>query len=715
MGGVVKGAFNVVKSVAKFGVNMVKSVVRNPLPVIATIGLSFAAPGIASAMGFTKPLSSLTGVSGSTMFGKTLVNAVGRAAITAATGGNMSSIVAAGITPFFNSPMFADALGGLGGGTVGASLNKITNFIQTPLTKIFGPTFGDIFTSALGDSSVAGLVAAVTGQDIVKAMGSEFAVSAVGATLARSWNNLKTEVPRLLQTEADIEQKALDAKIKKDTTPVIGKVESLQYSINKNITEANSYVEEYNKLEGLAKIASDNANYYADLANNSSSQGEFDFNEQQFKKYEAEYLDYIPKLDNIANTINQLYVPSINNEKAILEAEYNNPESKALIDDYISRANEVGQLSKDYELGLGKVLAENADFKMTSAIARGDFAEASKFYNEFEGINKHLLVVDPNAITVAPSIDLSSQNLLRDIYSTSDETLKNQLIAQANLNQQFNEIRTNAPPVVIPTPPTVPETPAPEEPSIVDAVAEAPTPTEPTPTQPPVQPTPVEPTPVQPTVPETPAPVVTTPQPPIVPETPVTDDRAPGYADLPTLPEEGIGQPAPPAPTTPTTPPSGSGSSTIGNIVSGVGNVAGNILENALIGAGTNAVVNEILGNEPPRRPPINRPRPPAKVDVSTLRPYTGSMFGQPTTPTTPPAGGLPTTPPAKVDPSTLTPYTGSLSFLGQTTTPPTNTTTQTPSGGLQSNQTQTPPTKVDVSRLTPVTDTNWLKSLGIA
>jgi hypothetical protein len=185
------------------------------LPVIATIGLSFAAPGIASAMGFVKPLSSLTGVTGSTVFGKTLVNAVGRAAIAAATGGNLSSIVAAGITPFVNSSIFQDALGGLGGGTVGSSLNKITNFIKTPLTEVFGETFGNIFTGALGDSSVAGLVAAVTGQDIVKAMGSEFATSAVSATLARSWNTLKTEVPRLLQTEADIEQKALDAKIKK--------------------------------------------------------------------------------------------------------------------------------------------------------------------------------------------------------------------------------------------------------------------------------------------------------------------------------------------------------------------------------------------------------------------------------------------------------------------------------------------------------------------
>jgi len=90
----------------------------------------------------------------------------------------------------------------------------------------------------------------------------------------------------------------------------------------------------------------------------------------------------------------------------------------------------------------------------------------------------------------------------------------------------------------------------------------------------------------------------------------------------------------------------------------------------------------------------------------------TGSMFGTPTTTPTTPVGGLPTTPPAKVDPSTLTPYTGSLAFLGQTTP---NTTTQTPSGGLQSTQTQTPPTKVDVSQLTPVTDANLLKSLGIA
>lgn len=682
MGGVVKGAFGVVKSVAKFGINMVKSVIKNPLPTIATIALGVYAPQIAGSLGLSKT------------WGTTIVNSIGRAAITAANGGKLSSIVAAGITPFFNSPEFSKAIGSLGGGTVSKALTSVNDFIKTPLVNVFGPDWGSTFAGAIGDSSMAGLVAAVSGEDIAAAMGSELATSIVGKGIAKTWNNLKTEVPKLLQAEVDIEQKALDAKIMRDTTPTIGKVSSLQYSINKNVTEANELIEEYNSIEKVA-------NTYLEAANNATSQAEFDANEKA-------YYEQARKLDNIANTINQLYVPSINEEKILLENEYNT--NKSVIDDYISRIDEVGQLSKSYELGVGKVLAENADFKMTDAIARGDFTEASKFYNDLENINKSLLEIDPNTITVSPSIDISSQTLLKDIYSTADETLKNQLIAQANLNQQFNDIRANAP-ITTPVTPTVPETsapvePTPEEPKLPEVVTETPTPT-------------------QPTIPETPAPVEPTPVTPVVPETPVTDDRAPGYADLPTLPEGGIGQPTPSVPTAPTTPtttpPSGTGSNIIDNVIGGAGNLLENainktptVIENALIGGATNAVVNEILGNEPPKRPTINKPRPPAKADVGTLKPYTGSLFGQSTTPTTP-VGGLPTTPPTKVDPSSLTPYTGPLSFLGQTTTPPTNTTTQTPSGGLQSTQTQTPPTKVDVSQLTPVTDTNLLKSLGIA
>jgi tetratricopeptide (TPR) repeat protein len=662
MGGLVKGAFNAIKSVAKFGINMVKSVIKNPLPTIATIALGFYAPQFAQFSGLTKTFGKVAG--------ELIVNGLGRAAITAANGGSLSSVVAAGITPYFNSPSFQNALGSIGGGALGEAIKGASKFVNTNLSSVFGDTLGGIFTGALGDSTMAGLVAAVSGDDIVAAMGSELVSSAVSSGIAKSWNTLKTEVPKLLETEAEIKTKYNRAL---DSQDFIDQVKRQQDVVNNLAEEIGAPSVKYQQLKSEydAKLAQydaavaiedvDTANRIADELNTNTI--------PKLEELVANYGDFADTY--VASNL----MPQYEQAKSYLDSLINN--NKSLIDDYVSDVTDLGSLQKSYELGANKIFAENAEFKMTEAIARGNFTEASNFYKELENFNKDILELDPNAITVTPSIDVNAQTLLKDIYSTSDETLKNQLIAQANLNQQFNDIRTNAP-VITPTPPTAPETPAP------------------------VQPTPVT---------------------PVVPETPTTDNRAPGYADLPTLPEGGIGQPTPSVPTTPTTPSTGTGSNIIDNVIGGAGNILENainkvptVIENALVGGATNAVVNEILGNEPPTRPTIptiNKPRPPAKADVSTLRPYTGSLFGE-TTPTTP-IGGLPTTPPSKVDPSTLIPYTGSLSVLGQTTTPPTNTTTQTPSGGLQSTQTQTPPTKVDVSRLTPVTDTNLLKSLGIA
>jgi len=184
MGGVVKGVFNVVKSVVKYGINMVKSVIKNPLPTIASIGLSIYSGGISSALGLDKIFSEATG--------KLLVNSIGRAAISAANGGSLSSIVAAGITPYFNSPSFQNALGSLGGGAVGEAIKGASNFVNTNLSSVFGDTLGSIFTGALGDSTMAGLVAAVSGDDIVAVMGSELVSSAVSSGIGRAWDSLKT-------------------------------------------------------------------------------------------------------------------------------------------------------------------------------------------------------------------------------------------------------------------------------------------------------------------------------------------------------------------------------------------------------------------------------------------------------------------------------------------------------------------------------------------
>jgi hypothetical protein len=46
---------------------------------------------------------------------------------------------------------------------------------------------------------MAGVIAAVSGQDIIEVMGPEFVSSAVLQGIGKTWNTLKTEVPKLLQ------------------------------------------------------------------------------------------------------------------------------------------------------------------------------------------------------------------------------------------------------------------------------------------------------------------------------------------------------------------------------------------------------------------------------------------------------------------------------------------------------------------------------------
>ena len=367
----------------------------------------------------------------------------------------------------------------------------------------------------------------------------------------------------------------------------------------------------------------------------------------------------------VYNTLAPTYNSQVDSFNYLLE------QNKGLLDD-VMQAN---TLQKQLDGLYANFGATSSNFDLMDALEKGDFDTASKAYKNLNTYNAVYAQVNPNLPTVSPSISANQISLLDQIASATDDATKNQLYSQAS--QAFADFKA----------PTTATTPT--------------TPTETTPT------TPAETTPT--------APVETTPTTPPTGTGTTTGTSTNPYENLPKLPEDGIGQPTPPTPSTgtgstgtTTTPSTGSN---LGNYLTNVGS---NILGNITQGVIGNEIINEILGNKPPTRPTINKPRPPAKVDVGTLRPYTGSLFGESTTTPTTPIGGLPTTPPAKVDPSTLTPYTGSLSVLGQTT-PPTNTTTQTPSGGLQSTQTQTPPTKVDVSRLTPVTDANLLKSLGIA
>jgi hypothetical protein len=398
MGGVVKGAFNVVKSVAKFGINMVKSVIKNPLPTIATIALGFYAPQFAQFSGLTKTFGKVAG--------ELIVNGLGRAAITAANGGSLSSVVAAGITPYFNSPSFQNALGSIGGGALGEAIKGASKFVNTNLSSVFGDTLGGIFTGALGDSTMAGLVAAVSGDDIVAAMRSELVSSAVSSGIAKSWNTLKTEVPKLLETEAEIKTKYNRAL---DSQDFIDQVKRQQDVVNNLAEEISAPSVKYQQLKSEydAKVAEyDAAVARNDITTANSIADEVNANIfPPLEEFVANYGDFADTY--VASTL----MPQYESAKAYLDSLINN--NKSLIDDYISDVTDLGSLQKSYELGANKIFAENAEFKMTEAIARGNFTEASNFYKELENFNKDILELDPNAITVTPSIDVNAQTLLK--------------------------------------------------------------------------------------------------------------------------------------------------------------------------------------------------------------------------------------------------------------------------------------------------------------
>jgi hypothetical protein len=636
--------------------SVVEVIIDNALPILETVALT-AVLGPAG-LGLSKLTATV----------------ISRVAVTALNGGSLIDVATAGLTPMLPSI----------GSALGINLDA-SGFITKSVGDLLGNgTLANIVAGAIGEGTTAGVMAAITGGDVLKAATMAGLSDVVGKGLSKTWDTAREYIPALAEFQDSIKSGYDKLTGEPETLSTIKTMADLETELTGTAKKYNDILQKYQDTKYIYDIEVDRFNEFKD-ANDISQANSMAklINEGSGKT-----------LNDLGNELNSLYGDY---DTKNLEFQDFLKTNQATIEYAAPLIQEISNYQSQYDLFDNKIKADYANYAMSESVFKGDFVKASDYLKEYNDANAKIAKLDPDAM-VGHDLGNEQLDMLSKIASTTDEATRQQLISQAKLDPVFAEIMSG---------------PAPDYSKIKPIESTPPT------TQTPI---PVDTTPVTPTTPTTPTPVT-----PVVPETPPTDERAPGYADLPTLPEDGIGQPAPSVPTTPpnsTLPPSSGG--TIGSIGSSIANQVGNIvtnlpntITNAVTGNLVGQITNEILGgNEPPKRPTINKPRPPAKADVGTLRPYTGSLFGEttttPTTPTTP-VGGLPTTPPAKVDPSSLTPYTGPLSFLGQTTTPPTNTTTQTPSGGLQSTQTQTPPTKVDVSRLTPVTDTNLLKSLGIA
>ena len=601
-----------VKAVAKAVGSVVKAVVSNPLQVIETVALTAiagpAGAAISEATGATTAAIGSTAFwSGAATTGITeatatmLVNSVGRAAIAAANGGSMASIVGGAIAPILSNPSIQQSI-------LGTSVNSAISPVVNNIIK--DPTIANIITGAVGNATVSGAVAGITGQNVADAALGAGLGSAVSQTVNRLWNNIK-QAPQATQLTTDYANKYQQYQ-NLGAAPILDKANILQNDVNSVVPNVNSALDDYNaskaklddtmNLYNSAKNANnvDLANSYADQINNTLT----------------------PQTDALAQKVNDFY----SDYQSKLDALNNyTTANKDVIDQGTSLVKDMTSLQQHYDVFNDQTLAEYNQVELAKAIRDGDYSKAADIQAHITDLNNNIIQNDPNA-SISQSIltDPSEINLLNQIQNAPDDATRQQLISQAKLNPYFQDLASN-PAYNVPTP------------------------------------------------------QVTTPT-----NTTGTGTTT-GTTTTPT--------------TTPTTPATTTDVSKLSPVT--------NALQNLIKGAISSGITNQITGggttpSTKPTIPSTTIPKPAQHVDISTLKPFTGTL-------------------PANL--ATSTPTTTTTGGLTSTTQPQNivaNTTTQTPISGLQSiaqpqtvdaSQTQQ---KADINNLTPVTDTNLLKSLGL-
>jgi len=171
---VVEGVVDVVGDVVEF-------VADNALPIIETAALVY----------FTGPGG--LGLTGTDLM---VARAVGNAAISAVNGGSMASIISAGVMPFVPSALQS----------VGINFNP-TGFVSEAIKNTLGDNFmSTVVSSAAGSAATAGVMAAVTGGDILEAAKYAGLTGAVASGVSKAWDIAKANSPTL----TGIEQKLAD-------------------------------------------------------------------------------------------------------------------------------------------------------------------------------------------------------------------------------------------------------------------------------------------------------------------------------------------------------------------------------------------------------------------------------------------------------------------------------------------------------------------------
>ena len=227
VGDIIGGVVDVIGSVAEY-------VIDNALPIVETIALSYAL----GPAGFA-----LTGTN------LTIAQAVGNAAISAINGGSLASIATAGLMPMINTPGFIKDITGIDvpgfvKENLGIDLSAPTSFINKSIAQVItDPNIASIVSGVVGSATTGGLMAAVTGDDILEAAKYAGMSSFVSQSVAKTWDNVKQYASELTKTSTSYEG---DYNQVKDVIPKIQQAQTLEQQANDAANKFNDKLYEYN-------------------------------------------------------------------------------------------------------------------------------------------------------------------------------------------------------------------------------------------------------------------------------------------------------------------------------------------------------------------------------------------------------------------------------------------------------------------------------------
>lgn len=398
VGDVVGGVVDAIGSVAEF-------VVDNALPIIETVALSYAL-GPAG-----------LGLQGTSL---TVAKAIGNAAISAINGGSLGSIAAAGLTPFISSPDFTKNV-------LGVNLSP-TSFIAEGVNKVISdPQLASIVTGAVGSATTAGVIAGITGGDILQAASMAGLSNVVSTAVAKTWQSVQQNMPKM--TTIDEQYKSNYEQVK-DVIPKINQANQMSADVNSFAEDFNKRLEAYNQYKtqyddiyskyDVAKAANDTAtaNSYAAQLNDT----------------------IVPQLNTLSEQANSFYD---NYQSKLAEYQSFMGQNQASFDTAMPTILQMNTLQNQYDLMNNEILADYAKYQMTEAIKNQDFTSALDYQNQLKDINQKMVDIDPNA-QVRSTLTDQQAKLIEDIKNASTQTEKYALTQQLKSDPLINKI-VNAP------------------------------------------------------------------------------------------------------------------------------------------------------------------------------------------------------------------------------------------------------------------------------